>query len=1580
MDKIGQYMKLGAIGLLALFIIIFALFGLIHGRKKAIYRWITFAVYAVIVFVLSNTIIKFIFDFDISSFIGGVLPSGFSGNSVSEIIKNAVEKYVGTGTAANQASELATALVMAIFKLVYYIVMIIAIYIIYWLITQIIWLFIKGKRKDPETGEKLPKYRAVGAALGALKGLVVYVIFLTVVINGPLSLIPDANATTNNTNNQQLALDTSSLPIDDVMSAINEYKESPFYSIFGGSKEDSLNDKINDYIWTAKYGDTEVNIRNELQVVAGIAVNALDLIDAFGGNSGSINLAHNDYVKLSEAITTIADSDLIMNILPLATNIALNLDQVKNSLPAGIDLSFVNNIDWEGDINAWGQLVLDSEELINGLNIGSSIDFSSLATKGTAIEKFFTTLSTITLLTECLDVAVCYVISSQGFDQQISNLTQTVSDIVWKDDIKQLGKVLSAFLDLGYTTFDELGVSMVNTVDIEKATTLVKELFALQLLKKLLPVVMDVVLKDVDASLKALFNFDGAGSIDFENEFVTLLSIVKEARGTGATPEQLFTTEGSINFNILTNLRTETLLSSELLSGAIKTLLIQAANNEGLAASLSDVLVIPTNLTNKDAAEWQTYGYRCEIEDSAYNGVGAAKDTIISETEYTAAKTANKITVENWKKVVVSGELYNVLDGLKAIITSLNITSFSDLSLDASLMTSISEDDVEKITESTILNATVTKLLLNMMGGGGAITIPASAITSANGVNTLTINSTHNELLALVKAIKSLGISDFANISISTEMLTNLLEASDPTKYICITAVGNYAVNDEINTATFDALDATTKASFKVSEYKVFAYTDGANQITPTAYETLSAADKANYTALYTNLDRVLDSDILSCTFSGVITNMSGTLSIPDNVVTEVPVYDSTDKAKIVDKTEITNLIKAIDVLDIDFSNMGSLDVGSLLTKMVSEDPNDSSKLAIDTVNESQIMLVTLSDKIDNMAGSILIIPTTAKDTNDNITKTELKNLFIALDKLDIEMNDLSALQVSSLMAKMNEVDEDDSTKLVVEVVCDSKIMHATISKKIIGMESSLTIPLEVRTTEGDANVVTKAELKNLVVAIDKLGLNLDNMDGMNYLSLINELPNTVTGTSRTKLDYATDSAIIYCVISKAILDQAGTTLVVTGSTVNSTTYSKDATNKYDIINKTELSALVKALGPNGLGAVNNGTIGDVNSLLSNAVLHSSVVSASEIMRATITDKLPTSTLTIEADAYDVKTKFGTASSINVATETEMNSLLTALDILGVSDFSSVDIGLGKIFSMLNTKYPNNTSSETEMDYILKSGILWATVNSKLTSFKKDGSADLLTAPTYGTSSITYVDGKKEAYDKDLYDDYTIYRYTKVEVKAILGAFSAIMGPTTGDSFEISATALAGIYSGTDAHRLEVANAITDSVVMTMNIKNLVGDSINNVAGDYKDPIEASLNTISYSEWKYYDATDYSTAGITTITALNGRTDPAWRDGQLYKLLTSLNSFSDFVNFNSSAAGSTAVMGKKLALDVNNSRVTGVVTNDIIYIHLFAKFNVFASNKYTPAFGESYSTTDPEDYKIYSTKQVEDAIDAEFTS
>ncbi len=621
---------------------------------------------------------------------------------------------------------------------------------------------------------------------------------------------------------------------------------------------------------------------------------------------------------------------------------------------------------------------------------------------------------------------------------------------------------------------------------------------------------------------------------------------------------------------------------------------------------------------------------------------------------------------------VSQAELTNILEAI-LILDLQDFDSVETLDLD----TIIANANV--IVGSVIMQASISKQLLDL---GDVVTVPENdqlgnplrIMTSAGDVEKETEIIAEAELLATFDALSVLGITDINNISVDITILNNLGTDADPTI---------------LDQAKADDLFASSIITATLSSYIIdFTEEDEPFIVVP-------VSDELNVT---------------------------------------VRTVDPADGTEYISEAELTNLLEAILILDLqDFNTVETLPLDTIISNA-------------DVIVGSVIMQASISKQLIDL-GDVVTVPLNdqfgnplriTRGTDEFIVKQELLATFDALNVLGIEdINDV-AIDVSILN---NLGTEADSTILDQDKADDlfaSSIITATLSGYIIDFtsEDDPFIVVPAQTQEGtiirsldladNTEYISQTELTDLLEAI--LILNLQDFNTVETLSLDVLIANNAV---------ILGSSIMQASISKQFIDLGSDIILVPEYFENDSLLRIDIAGT-EYIDRDELSATFESLGVLGIDSINNVSV-DI-SILKNLATEedttllddtkATTLFASTIIKATVSSYIldfgtgdsPLLTIPYKSENDSVIINDDTLDSTEFIVELELKNILKAILALDLTSFNEVDtLGLDVIMD-------NKT-------VILDSSILQATISQQIF----DLGSDIIQVPYYEENDITLV-------------------------------------------------------------------------------------------------------------------------------------------------------------------------------------------------------------------------------------------------
>ena len=437
-----------------------------------------------------------------------------------------------------------------------------------------------------------------------------------------------------------------------------------------------------------------------------------------------------------------------------------------------------------------------------------------------------------------------------------------------------------------------------------------------------------------------------------------------------------------------------------------------------------------------------------------------------------------------------------------------------------------------------------------------------------------------------------------------------------------------------------------------------------------------------------TNIDTLLESEILSATVGKLLIDMDGEfLVIPDSVIDDILVDEVL--LSVISKDEVKNAFLAVSALGI--TDINNIDIDpSILTNLATEaDPTILDTSKTDLIFGSEIVHATLSDAIIEMTlgdNPVLEVPYIGfadeiiryEDdtlTIEYISQAELENVIEAI--LVLEITDFNAIDTLDLGLII-----DNST-----VILESAILHSTISKQLFDLGADvISIPYlaedgsAVRVTKGDVGEETvyliKTELESIFDALEVLGItDINTFTGDIDLATILADENNVS--------ILLASSTIQATVSEQLiqLDIDGT-IYLPYLAEDNTTEIRKAVGSLETetvyVVKTEIDAMFKALNALGISDIESFT-GTIDlSVLALEENRTKVLSSSTI-QATVTKQLVDLDVagTLELPYYSednqvIRVTVGSGlTETEYLTVSELDRIFVALNILGITDVNT---------------------------------------------------------------------------------------------------------------------------------------------------------------------------------------------------------------------------------------------------------------------------------------------------------------------
>lgn len=288
----------------ALLLISGILFGLLRGSRKAFLRLMVTLAVAIICIFMTPAITKAVVHMNF------VEDLAFGGESYEEFAINFVDEQLKDGSFLSEFFDYAQAdyaeLIQQLPFLVANLIVFMALSFLLWLVGIVVYwilvaIFARTPKRKREDAEKKPnKRRWLGALLGAVSGLVLFVMTMTPLC-GLISVAANA---------QDIKVDGKYIMQDSYFGFKTDFKEyvnsplSKVFSVFG------LTDMFFDNLTTIEFDGRKIVLANELNTL-------IDLVEEFDGLNGkeiTLTSLFEDPAKLKRMVSTLLSSELVSSL------------------------------------------------------------------------------------------------------------------------------------------------------------------------------------------------------------------------------------------------------------------------------------------------------------------------------------------------------------------------------------------------------------------------------------------------------------------------------------------------------------------------------------------------------------------------------------------------------------------------------------------------------------------------------------------------------------------------------------------------------------------------------------------------------------------------------------------------------------------------------------------------------------------------------------------------------------------------------------------------------------------------------------------------------------------------------------------------------------------------------------------------------------------------------------------------------------------------------------------------------------------------------------------------------------------
>jgi len=1287
------------------------LVGFIRGLKKSIYWLIVMIIYFGLFFLTLDIVVKAIYTVNIPK-LGDILGSFNQELSGVTTIKTALETYIKSQVPDEYASILARDHVKDLINSVGLFVLKIAYTVLYFFIFKIIYKFICWIIRlivvRVDKGD--PKRRFWGAFIGAIRGaLTIYLFFIffgglinigenVYKILPEESKIAEVDGFLDAYNNHFIVKIMNFVPstekdtpmhyylFDSIFTINIEYEVKPTPPetqalLFLSNGYHPPFKIINTNAQQPVKVDAKIAFRKEIALF--ISIYEYYINSDYYHSDNELNKITSDDIRT--IIEYISESDLINTLLPIAIDVGLEYFKYEIEIPR----DELYRINWKQEFLILGDLAATTFDLINTAGLlDPEQEVETIPFTGDEVKEIFEGLAESDLVTLAAYVAIEPILTLLG--ENVQAIITVPKDINWKNEFRVIGSIVAAIIDTEIT---------VSEIKNPEPTLLIKRLAKLDLTIILDSKIIKNALINIfsgKAKIEGLDQIVVPDEIDWEVELVNILTAVNA----------IAPLVENIDFN---------------------------------------------NLSLKVLSEFED-----DVIDKIFSSriLVATVSKFISETDFGDAPIIISDTVYDETGYINKNELTNVVNAFRVLIDKLPCDKqgddqvCQDLGFNYKAILTLSDKDIEVILSSTIITETIGNLLIEQVGD--MLIIPESVKESITIKDEERIVISKEELEKLFKNIIIFNFTDYEDINFDETLLDKLTIVDDNGKKVFDPNKRQVLFGDKSSVIIQASLSkmildlTTNEDSMIIVPY--YSYNNELiremrengleliakmelervlNALIVIGIEDYNNIDNIKIETLKDNINTILESAILHATISNqVIRQDSEDIIIPYSVRQNRGV---TGKETIyVDNQEIEAIVKTL-------FNLGVTQFDEFTGEINLANLYDSEKR--ETALSSDIIHATISKQIINLKdsqgsdSSDIVIPDSLITTKEEpgrtiklVSRDEIDAIFQAFEALGFETVDEfdGSFQLDTIAGNL----------LKQEQILNSVIIHATVSKQILKLheDGNIVVP---DIDENNKKIVELDENDNIkYVAKDEISAVIDALYILNFTGVdydnekvnLNNLTDAINlYDNKSDKERVLESSIIRATISRELINlhEQGN-IVVPKENYNEEEIIKDK-GEFKFIAYNELLALIDALDVINIENIStyDGSV-NLSNLTGDNRDNQDVILGSAILHATISKQI------LDLDNNDdiiVPSKDANNESIiklvegvNYVVDTEIKSIIDALDVLGKNDVTTFD---GQV--SLKNLYSNPEKQET----LLKSAVIHATISKQLLDISNNSDNDL---------------------------------------------------------------------------------------------------------------------------------------------------------------------------------------------------------------------------------------------------------------
>lgn len=548
MDDIIKYINIGVVAILALCFLI----GFARATKKSVFYLIATVVFVGGGILLSNVICDGLLSMDLSSYNINI-PIGeetitftTAKDTVIEILK--VTLFGDIEVETTVAYNLLLGIVHMIFRVVWTIIVIVLSFTLFKLISDIVWLFFKPKKKDRKKIKISIFSRLGGAGIGLLKGLA-YVLLLFFIVAGVASVAESVNNVSESMSSEEevalVIVDGTATLVDlsasennnilgeyqEIIDILLSYRDTIPGKVFGTIKidGDSLDELMFDKFFEidVKNNNYSIKLRQELKKVANALMEFPEILDSNISDEDLFNYLKDPVkqVKIKRAIDELSSLDIINVVMPVAIEFVVLSDTLyKDASPeikdavSNIKIDELRNLEYGAEFANIGYAFVDVVSLLDENN---EFDFFNL--DPTTVENIFNSIGDLKIVEVVAPLALSYVLTLPDlvkiFEDAGVDINELGLDQIdnYGQEIKNIGVVLAKISDLGLTeeVLNDLSKLELNDEMIEKINALTEVLFQSHILKNAVPVVAKTALSALPEEYVSIINIPSDADSDY---------------------------------------------------------------------------------------------------------------------------------------------------------------------------------------------------------------------------------------------------------------------------------------------------------------------------------------------------------------------------------------------------------------------------------------------------------------------------------------------------------------------------------------------------------------------------------------------------------------------------------------------------------------------------------------------------------------------------------------------------------------------------------------------------------------------------------------------------------------------------------------------------------------------------------------------------------------------------------------------------------------------------------------------------------------------------------------------------------